>query len=678
MEGEASAHSEKKDSPPLAPSVKARRDIIPIANNNDGTNKVKPDGNTRAKEKPTAECMTTNIGSASMNNTDTAAPSSVANRLGDTQQQSDQQFYLFPKEKQEQIKCTLAATSFADMTAQLDSTQRSGQLSVFVPTHTQPDLPMTDRDTNNPLRQANPVPLEDPPDTTEMMYTHPVDLEPAKQRQGKRRRQRHCCILAAMVMSVVLVIVVGALIGSQVQKEPEVIILPPTESATVYGPTESLEGPSAAPTGLLDLLLDTGSLPMHTLASINSGSETPQWKAWQWLSNHQNITALPNWRKSQLFALATFFYAFEGENWPHSIHERWMDETKEECEWFSSGFGGFVEDDFVEWQDLGWPSTNPCNRQGQFTNLHLEDLQLSGLSPFVPAEITLLTSLLVLKLDRNDIAVPMPALLPSELYTMTSLTLLELHSNRITGQIPFGLGELSSLTELLLSLNQITGPMPSELAKLTGLNMLRVSGNLLTGQIPSEFGQMTSLTSLDLNQNQFSGPIPSSLGQMTALSSLALDSNQLSGYIPSELGQLTALTGLWLYDNQLTGKVPSEFGQATALIWLDLQENQCTGKLASELGHLTGLTGFHLEENRLTGQIPSNLGQLSALRSLSLGGNQLTGEVPSELGQLTALLELWLHENQLRGVIPKELCWMQALHFDCTSILCGCDCYCSN
>jgi len=47
---------------------------------------------------------------------------------------------------------------------------------------------------------------------------------------------------------------------------------------------------------------------------FNTAGKTPHWKAWNWLSSHQNLTNLVKWRKKQLFAMAAFFFAFGGEH----------------------------------------------------------------------------------------------------------------------------------------------------------------------------------------------------------------------------------------------------------------------------------------------------------------------------------------------------------------------------
>ncbi|CAB9513457.1 expressed unknown protein [Seminavis robusta] len=519
--------------------------------------------------------------------------------------------------------------------------------------------------------------LEDPEEEQTRPAADPVDLQHVQQRERKRKKQRLMFILFLVMMLVVAAITVGAVAGTQ-KKEPEVIVYLSTDAPTVYGSMTPSGVPSSAPTGDLDLLFD--SLPDYTLASINNGSETPQWRGWQWLANHQNITFLSDWRKTQLFALATFFYAFEGESWNPLIKGYgWMDDTVEECDWFSSGFEFFFYDGkYYEWQN----STPPCNSQGQFTSLDLQHLQLSGLPPFLPPEIALLTSLSRLSLDDNDIAGTLSSLLPTEFYEMTGLTHLTIEENQITGKIPSEISTMTALTELWLNGNMLTGQVPSELGLLTALNSLEMSENRLTHQIPSELGLLTSLDTLQLGDNQLSGPIfselglltsleelkiyknqftgpfPSELGLLATLKELSLSENQLSGPISSELGLLTTLERLWIDENSMTGPVPSELAKLTALTWLRLNQNQLTGQVPSELGLLTALTVLMFNENRMMGTIPSELGLLtSSLEWLALSNNQLSSQVPSEFGAFTALDMLWLNGNQLTGPVPMEF-WL--------------------
>jgi hypothetical protein len=122
-----------------------------------------------------------------------------------------------------------------------------------------------------------------------------------------------------------LAVTAGLVIGTHLTKAREEAA---TQTPAVAISMEPSEAPSPAPTGVLDLLFV--DLPLHTQDSIFNGT-TPQHQAWEWLSKHQNITNLPDWRKKQLFALAAFYFAFEGEHWNRLIRATWLDDTLDEC-----------------------------------------------------------------------------------------------------------------------------------------------------------------------------------------------------------------------------------------------------------------------------------------------------------------------------------------------------------
>lgn len=317
--------------------------------------------------------------------------------------------------------------------------------------------------------------------------------------------------------------------------------------------------PSSAPTGNLDFLLT--KLPNSTLASLESAS-TPEYKAWQWLLDHRDITNLEEWRKTQLFALATFFYAFEGENWYQPIRERWLNDEKGECHWFSSGFGAFNENGtFFEWEsEENGPAFIPsCNEDGEFTSLYLQDLQLSGLSPSLPPEIALLTSLNYIDLSWNNIEVPLSDMFPTEFYQMSSITEVILFVNGMTGTIPSEFGLMTGMASLGLSSNPLEGTLPSELALIANLTVLNFYGNGLTGTLPTEFGMLNQLLYSYYGYNSFTGTIPSEYGLMHSLLQLDMSDNPLlSGTIPSELSLLMDTVGYLPFTGStgLSGTMP--------------------------------------------------------------------------------------------------------------------------
>ncbi|CAB9515008.1 expressed unknown protein [Seminavis robusta] len=104
----------------------------------------------------------------------------------------------------------------------------------------------------------------------------------------------------------------------------------------------------------------------------NTQTMGPQEKAREWLQNHPNYDQLSDWKKNQLLALATFFYAMQGEHWPDTIEsdfgivrrDRWLDYTKDECLWYSrqSGPPVLAKEDHDSTLNSGLTDLpSPCN-----------------------------------------------------------------------------------------------------------------------------------------------------------------------------------------------------------------------------------------------------------------------------------------------------------------------------
>jgi hypothetical protein len=439
----------------------------------------------------------------------------------------------------------------------------------------------------------------------------------------REQKERECRRVGYCIIAVALVALTISLVFGLGMRNPNIVTIAPTVSPS----TAPSAVPSSAPTAHLHLLLK--DLPNTTQESLQHPS-TPQWKAWDWLSNHQNITNLPEWRKKQLFALATFFYTFEGENWNPLIRERWMDDDKNECRWFSLGNGYFMDSgEYIEYPEDSLYRYPSCNSAGEFISLDLQDLRLNGLAPPIPHEISLLSSLNGISLYASSIEAPLNYLLPAELYQMASFLLF------------LGFGE-----------------------------------NSLNGLIPSELGLMTSIRYLDFDANNISGPLPTELGRMTNLEFCYFGRNSLTGWIPSELGLLTKLTELSLTLNHFSGLLPSELGRMTSLTTLSLSGNSLTGSLFSEVGGMTNMTVLRLVNlTMLTGSIPSELALLTSLKHLDLhGSGGLSGTIPDVLCYL---------QNSSCTFYDREVVFYEelipcTLDFDCSDTLCGCDCPCFN
>ena len=238
--------------------------------------------------------------------------------------------------------------------------------------------------------------------------------------------------------------------------------------------------------------------------------------------------------------------------------------------------------------------------------------------------------------------------------------------------MPTELGLLTSLKSLSISNNYLTGTIPSELG-ISDIGILTLYGNILTGNIPSEFGLMSAIYQLDLEDNSLAF-IPTEIGQCAELQNLFLANADLRGAIPSEIGNLSNLERVRLFGNHLSGYIPSEIGALVKLGSLTLHRNLFSGFLPSELGLLTDLKNLDVAELPfLTGTIPGALSPLATeymLQNLNMTGNRLTGIVPEDL--------CFLRTNNCNKIPAGGFLLVQcALDFDCSPLLCGCQCICS-
>ncbi|CAB9514205.1 Leucine Rich Repeat [Seminavis robusta] len=525
----------------------------------------------------------------------------------------------------------------------------------------------------------------------------------AKRRDQKTRQIRTIFLLGMIILVVIVIILLAILIPRTGPTKTATIIVPPPAPIT------------AAPTsaqGFLLSLLDKGTL--RAMEDTNS----PQFKAHEWLlEDSDQLPFCSKERLIQKFALATLYFATNGDHWEENTH--WLNHSIHECEWFQKP--NFAVKDIVAQFVLGYldgflepPPSTPCDNNGLFQHLWLDVNTLVG---SLPTEVYMLTSLKTLSLDRNQLE----GTISSHIGRMTNLQGLSLSGMLQTGTIPTEIGLLTNLNILFLDTNQLNGQVPTELWKLTNLVDLALSANYdLEGTLPSEISAISKLRWFLSEQSEFTGTIPSELGNLPLLEVLVLAESRHTGVIPSELGKLTALSVLTFQDNSLEGSLPTELGLLTALTVLRGNNNMLSGPLCSELGLLKDLEqslSFHF--NMLSGQIPTELGLFQRLPELVLHNNQFSGQIPSEFGELVSLQLLSLANNSLSGLVPEEFAYLQphahtirldgnpllsghlpadlcALNgtcssdawnpcippfgfvFDCTEKLCGCGCICED
>ena len=317
------------------------------------------------------------------------------------------------------------------------------------------------------------------------------------------------------------------------------------------------------------------------------------------------------------------------------------------------------------------------------------DLSHMGLNGRIPAELSALDGLAVLRLGDNRLA----GSIPPELGALSGLRTLNLENNTLTGTIPEELSALQGLVSLRLGNNALAG-RTRQFTTLANLRVLALENNLLTGRIHPQLGELSHLEELRLENNRLGGPIPKELGWLPRLAVLRLGGNAFADCIPAasravrtrdndldsadllcesppwakpdlfeDGARLMRLRDIlagdavlnWSYARPVWSWQGVFISSTGRVVTLDLRDMNLTGRIPPELGELNHLYVLRLDGNRLTGPIPPELGNLTRLTMLSLGGNRLTGPIPPELANLSNLRQLWLADNRLTGSIPPEL-----------------------
>ncbi|XP_022722223.1 receptor-like protein 12 [Durio zibethinus] len=96
---------------------------------------------------------------------------------------------------------------------------------------------------------------------------------------------------------------------------------------------------------------------------------------------------------------------------------------------------------------------------------------------------------------------------------------------------------LEYMSGIDLSFNRLTGQIPFELGNLSEIHSLNLSHNNLVGVIPSSFSQLKQIESLDLSYNNLSGRIPIQLVELNFLEVFSVAHNNLSGSTPEPKAQ---------------------------------------------------------------------------------------------------------------------------------------------
>ena len=473
----------------------------------------------------------------------------------------------------------------------------------------------------------------------------PVALEESQARHPKRnvnpRSEKNRGILAALLL-------VGVILGSaflSVWARLRENTSPGDQTATHNSNSTSLRPALNMTSKLYELL------PEATQTQI-SKRNTPQHQAFQWvlhdpalsLIGHPATTSrISDWRLQQRFALALLYFSMDGANWYNSTN--WLSYQVDECSWWSNPSFGVITMPTLE-KNSHW-KTLPCDASSmRFQDLFLQNNRLAG---SIPEELFIL---------------------------LPSLRRVGLYSNSLQGTIPSEVGLASNLQVLALNRNDFGGTIPMELVNLSHLFYLGLASNSLEGHLPTKWPKMLAVAQLE--ENRFSGSIPSQTGELSQIKELSLNSNRLSSHIPSELGQAASLMRLHLNNNIFTGSLPSELGRLTMLQSFLVQGNPLLrGALPEELGALAcRICTISSSADWVNDFRPpkiqakhSGVNERGATRFRRLGLSNNDGSAAMRIMNISDTL--------ISGQVPMPLCdILDPTSFDCSDILCGCNCTC--
>lgn len=297
-----------------------------------------------------------------------------------------------------------------------------------------------------------------------------------------------CCLLIAIVV-------------------PVAVVVPGGDPGGVVNITESPSmAPSAPPTGATFAELLNALEPLYpskeAFEEAFSDYDTPQYKAADWATNVAPLQLSgSDPRMISRYALATFYYATEGDDWERcgvgstncDTGREWLT-AENECDWLA-----------ISCED---PSGGDYTVVELFFRKYIREL-LFKCTMFLICYVCFVA-------PTGPFGNNVAGTLPFEVALLTGLGRIVLSKQKLSGSIPETWTGLTNLNTLIIGTNELTGTFPDFLLQNTLLGSLYVSSNKLSGLLPPL--SSASVVDLRFDYNNITGPIPSEFGNLVSLS----------------------------------------------------------------------------------------------------------------------------------------------------------------
>ena len=179
-----------------------------------------------------------------------------------------------------------------------------------------------------------------------------------------------------------------------------------------------------------------------------------------------------------------------------------------------------------------------------------------------------------------------------------------------------------------LASNRLTGQIPAGIGNLNALAILQLGNNSLSGRVPPEIGECRRLIWLDLNSNNLTGDIPFQLADQAGFVIPGRVSGKQFAFVRNEGGtSCRGAGGLVEFEDIRTERLEG-FPMVHSCPLTRIYSGRTVYTFASN----GSMIYLDLSYNLLSGSIPENLGEMAYLQVLNLGHNRLSGNIPDRFG----------------------------------------------